>query len=178
MAPTERRRGNASMAPNHRADAWLTVFAKHVVHPEHSEKNGVATQPFRSEEPRMKLHRHAKTTPCFSARAGASSASRRLDLSSRGGRLRRERPNGGQVGHAVSPARESGAGGRIVAAARDVAYHPARPGQLHRAAPRTAWVAGVGDRGGPQLSRSTVGTWLRRLGLNDPPVAPPRPIQR
>jgi hypothetical protein len=28
----------------------LVVFAKHVVHPERSEKNGVATHPFRSEE--------------------------------------------------------------------------------------------------------------------------------
>ena len=28
----------------------LAVFAKHVVHPERSEKNGVATQPFQSEE--------------------------------------------------------------------------------------------------------------------------------
>ena len=28
----------------------LGVFAKHVVHPERSEKNGVATQPFQSEE--------------------------------------------------------------------------------------------------------------------------------
>ena len=28
----------------------LGVFAKHVVHPERSEKNGVATQPFNSEE--------------------------------------------------------------------------------------------------------------------------------
>jgi hypothetical protein len=28
----------------------LAVFAKHVVHPERSEKNGVATQPFSSEE--------------------------------------------------------------------------------------------------------------------------------
>jgi hypothetical protein len=28
----------------------LAVFAKHVVHPERSEKNGVATHPFGSEE--------------------------------------------------------------------------------------------------------------------------------
>ena len=28
----------------------LAVFAKHVVHPEHSEKNGVATHQFNSEE--------------------------------------------------------------------------------------------------------------------------------
>jgi hypothetical protein len=28
----------------------LDVFAKYVVHPERSEKNGVATQPFNSEE--------------------------------------------------------------------------------------------------------------------------------
>jgi hypothetical protein len=28
----------------------LTVFAKHVVHPERSGKNGVATQPFKPEE--------------------------------------------------------------------------------------------------------------------------------
>jgi hypothetical protein len=37
-------------------DAWraidgsLGVFAEYVVHPERSEKNGVATQPFESEE--------------------------------------------------------------------------------------------------------------------------------
>ena len=30
--------------------AALVVLAKHVVHPEHSEKNGVSTQPFQSEE--------------------------------------------------------------------------------------------------------------------------------
>jgi hypothetical protein len=32
------------------AVAGLTVFAKHVVHPERSGKNGVATQPFKPEE--------------------------------------------------------------------------------------------------------------------------------
>jgi hypothetical protein len=29
---------------------WLGVFAKHVVHPERSAKNGVSTQPFPAEE--------------------------------------------------------------------------------------------------------------------------------
>ena len=28
----------------------VAVFAKHVVHPERSEKNGIATQPFNAEE--------------------------------------------------------------------------------------------------------------------------------
>jgi hypothetical protein len=28
----------------------LAVFAKYVVHPEHSEQNGVATHPFQTEE--------------------------------------------------------------------------------------------------------------------------------
>ena len=45
--------------PGRYADAFaafaesLAVFAKHVVHPEHSEKNGVVTQPFPSEEAGM-----------------------------------------------------------------------------------------------------------------------------
>jgi hypothetical protein len=33
-----------------RVDNELAVFAKYVVHPERSGKNGVATQPFNSEE--------------------------------------------------------------------------------------------------------------------------------
>lgn len=33
-----------------REGKWLSVFAKHVVHPERSGKNGVTTQPFNSEE--------------------------------------------------------------------------------------------------------------------------------
>ena len=42
----------------------LAVFAKHVVHPEHSEKNGVVTQPFPSEEaPNEASSYNAKTTP-------------------------------------------------------------------------------------------------------------------
>ena len=40
----------ASPTPGELKDAGLAVFAKHVVHPEHSEKNGVVTQPFPSEE--------------------------------------------------------------------------------------------------------------------------------
>jgi GxxExxY protein len=49
----------SGLAPIHRrqlltylriADCPLGVLAKHVVHPEHSEKNGVSTQPFQSEE--------------------------------------------------------------------------------------------------------------------------------
>src|SRR3954468_7091577 len=41
---------NLITAENRNAAAALVVFAKHVVHPERSEKNGVATHLFGSEE--------------------------------------------------------------------------------------------------------------------------------
>jgi len=40
----------APEAVNEAIEAWLGVSAKYVVHPEHSEQNGVARQPFQAEE--------------------------------------------------------------------------------------------------------------------------------
>ncbi len=48
--PVRKRVFGPTRAAIKRAAYWLNVFAKHVVHPEHSEKNGVATHQFNSEE--------------------------------------------------------------------------------------------------------------------------------
>ena len=45
-----RQAGNVAVHGNRSPAPSLAVFAKHVVHPEHSEKNGVVTQPFPLEE--------------------------------------------------------------------------------------------------------------------------------
>ena len=67
----------------------------------------------------------------------------------------------------------------LVPAGRAAPSDAAVGGDADPVVARAAWVAGVGDW--PRacgIPRSTVSAWLRRLGLNRPPVAPPVPMQR
>ena len=126
----------------------------------------------------MKLHRNAKTTPTSRLELVRRDGGRRLALSGRGRGLRRERPDGGQMGPAVPAARSGRPGGRVIQAPADAAHHLASPGDVHSPVAGAARLASLGDR--PRVADAAVhGRGLvATLGLSQRPMAPSVPIQR
>ena len=104
----------------------------------------------------MKLHRNAKTTPTSRLELVRRTVDggRRLALSGRGRWLRRERPDGGQMGPAVPAARSGRPGGRVIQAPADAAHHLASPGDVHSPVAGAARLASLGDR--PRVADAAV----------------------
>jgi transposase len=156
----------------------LAVFAKHVVHPERSEENGVATRPFNSEEAPDEASSLCEEYPVLAIALGPPRLVRGLDYAQ------------AAEGFAVSVRTVAKWVGRFrtggVAALEDALSRPGAP--PHQTPPGAVALIRVlrEEHGLPawaigralHIPRSTVSAWLRRLGLNRPPAAPVTPIQR
>jgi hypothetical protein len=150
--------------PRH-AEVGLAVFAKQVVHPERTGKNGrcQATHPFQ-RRPRIPLHANAKTTHEGACLARAARDNSGMDVSGRGDGGRRERADGREMDAAITDRRGGGRSGST----RQTAPVPSAT------APRTINVIirlRHGGLPGWQIARrvgrprSTVSAILRRVGL-------------
>jgi transposase len=155
----------------------LAVSAKYVVHLEHSEQNGVATQPFQTEEAPDEIHRNAKTTPAArtalcrrvledgwsNATTAAAFAVSERTVAKWVQRYRagcRAALEDGSSRPGPAPHQTPA---RVVTQIRQLRVEQGLP----------AWAI-ARALGRP---RSTVSAWLRRLGLSRPPT-PSRPPAR
>lgn len=83
------------------------------------------------------------------------------------------------MGASVPRGRSGGTGGRVVAARRAAAPDTGRDRDtLIRTLRETSWLPAWRISRVVGVPTSTVGAWLRQLGLNRPPVVPPPPGQR